>query len=39
MRWMGFDYRWIRLVINCVRTMNYDIIVNGNPVGRIVPSR
>jgi hypothetical protein len=36
---MGFDYRLIKLVMNCVKTVNYAIIVNGTPVGRIIPSR
>jgi hypothetical protein len=33
MQRMGFDLRWIRLVMNCVKTLNYAIIVNGTFVG------
>jgi hypothetical protein len=36
---MGFDSRWIRLVMNFVKSVYYAIIVNDTPVGRIIPSR
>lgn len=26
---MGFDSRWTHLVMSCIRTMNYAVIVNG----------
>ena len=39
MRWMGFNERWISLVLMCVKSVCYLILVNGNPCGFIVPSR
>ena len=39
MRKMGFDPRWINLVMECIHTVTYSIVVNGNPVGHIIPSR
>jgi hypothetical protein len=39
MRWLGFDDKWVNLVMTCIRTMTYSVVVNGNPVGNIQPSR
>jgi hypothetical protein len=39
MRRMGFSERWISLILMCVKTVTYSIIVNGNPCGLITPSR
>ncbi|XP_059446650.1 uncharacterized protein LOC132178220 [Corylus avellana] len=39
MKRMGFGARWIALVMMCVKTMKYSIIVNGNPYGMITPSQ
>jgi hypothetical protein len=39
MRRLGFDERWIHLVMSCVRSVQYSIVVNGNPVGNIHPTR
>jgi hypothetical protein len=36
---MGFPARWIKLIMECVKTVSYAIVVNGNPVGCIKPSR
>jgi hypothetical protein len=36
---MGFAGKWIHLVMMCVSSPAYSIIVNGAPVGNIVPSR
>ena len=36
---MGFGERWIALVMMCVTTVKYSIIVNGNPCGLITLSR
>jgi hypothetical protein len=36
---MGFDGRWISLVMMCVKTVRYSILVNGAPCGLITPSR
>ena len=39
MRRMGFNEKWISLVLMCVKSVRYSIIVNGNPSGHIIPSR
>jgi hypothetical protein len=36
---LGFDPRWIRLIMMCVTTANYEVLVNGIPAGRINPTR
>lgn len=36
---MGFSGRWRSLIKACVRTMSYSVVVNGQPVGNIKPSR
>lgn len=35
---LGFDPRWITLIMECVKTMTYAVVANGNPVGHIIPS-
>jgi hypothetical protein len=39
MRKLGFDNRWVNLLMSCVRTVSYAIIVNGQPFGQIIPTR
>ncbi|XP_059450901.1 uncharacterized protein LOC132181678 [Corylus avellana] len=39
MKGMGFDERWIRLIMMCVTSTKYAILVNGSPWGNIIPSR
>ena len=39
MRKMGLCDRWIDLVMECVWTVTYSILVNGEPKGLITPSR
>ena len=36
---MGFSKRWTRLIMECVCTVTYSIMVNGQAVGRIKSSR
>jgi hypothetical protein len=36
---LGFLYRWIKLTMECVKTVSYAIVVNGQRVGSIKPSR
>ena len=36
---MGFGARWVNLVMECISTMSYSILVNGEPKGEIKPSR
>ena len=39
MRRMGFQDRWISLVMMCVSTMTYFVLINGEPRGTIIPTR
>lgn len=39
MKRMGFAGRWINLIMMCVRSANYVILINGSPIGRIYPTR
>nr|XP_023906708.1 uncharacterized protein LOC112018414 [Quercus suber] len=36
---MGFSERWIGLIMVCVRSVTYSVLVNGEPMGVIHPSR
>jgi hypothetical protein len=36
---LGFAIGWIKLVMECSTTVRYSIVVNGRPVGNIVPTR
>jgi hypothetical protein len=36
---MGFASRWIHLMMACVRTTSYSVLLNGDPTGYIKPSR
>jgi hypothetical protein len=36
---MEFPDKWIRLIMECVNTITYSILINGEPVGNILPSR
>lgn len=36
---MGFANRWINLVMTCVRSVSYAIVINGRTVGDIKPRR
>ena len=35
---MGFSDTWVALIMECITTMSYSILVNGEPKGVIVPS-
>ena len=39
MKQMGFSDKWIALVMECVTTISYSLLVNGEPQGNIKPSR
>lgn len=39
MRRMGFCDKWINLMMICVKTITYSILVNGEPHGLIQPTR
>jgi hypothetical protein len=36
---LGFDSRWITLIMECVTTIRYVVVVNGSATGNIVPTR
>lgn len=36
---MGFNERWIGLILVCVKIVTYSILVNGEPKGLIQPTR
>ena len=36
---MGFERRWINLMMMCVRTTSYSVLLNGEPKGYIKPSQ
>lgn len=39
MRKLGFEERWITLVMACVRSVSYSVLLNGSPQGHIIHSR
>jgi hypothetical protein len=39
MKQLGFARRWVQLVMMCVKSATYEVLVNGTPTGRIQPSR
>jgi ribonuclease HI len=36
---LGFAERWVQLLMTCVRTVTYSILINGQPYGNIQPTR
>ncbi|KAI5339194.1 hypothetical protein L3X38_018466 [Prunus dulcis] len=39
MKGMGFAPQWIQLIMDCVTTVSYSFMLNGNPVGYVIPQR
>ena len=39
MRRMGFNERWISLILMCVSTVKYSVLINGEAKGKIIPTR
>ena len=39
MRKLGFEEKWINLMMVCVKSISYSILVNGEPEDLIHPSR
>ncbi|KAK9987796.1 hypothetical protein SO802_028035 [Lithocarpus litseifolius] len=39
MRKIGFHEKWITLIMMCVTTVSYSVLINGEPKGKITPSR
>jgi len=36
---MGFDQKWVRLIYECISTISYSILVNGEPSSIIKPKK
>ena len=36
---MGFHSKWIGWIMECVKSVSYSILVNGEPKGHIIPTR
>jgi hypothetical protein len=39
MRKLGFAERWILLMMTCIKTVTYSVLVHGKPYGKITPTR
>ena len=39
MKKMGFETRWINLIMECISTITYSVLINGAPTEAIHPSR
>ena len=39
MKKMGFCDAWVNLIYECISTVSYSILVNGEPKGEISPTR
>ena len=39
MKELGFDEKWVKLIMQCIKTVHYSVVVNGVLVGDIRPSR
>lgn len=39
MRVLGFSERWCSVIMKCVTSMQYQVLINGTPYGEITPSR
>ena len=36
---MGFHSQWVALIMECITTVSYSLLINGEPTGHITPSR
>jgi hypothetical protein len=36
---MGFDSKWVRMIVPCIKTVRYSILINGQAVGNICRNR
>ena len=36
---MGFHVNWVNLMMMCITTVSYSLLINGEPFGKITPSR
>lgn len=39
MKKMDFVEKWVGLIVACVRSVNYSILINGQPNGKILSTR
>ena len=39
MQQMGFHKKWVNIIMECISTVSYSILINGEPHGYIKPSR
>lgn len=39
MRKLSFNERWISLIMMCVTTISYSVLINREPKGKIIPMR
>ena len=39
MRKMGFDEKWVALMMECITLVSYSILINGDPTNVIRPSK
>lgn len=39
MKRMGFDVNWVNLIMECISTVTYSVLINGEPTQVIQPSR
>jgi ribonuclease HI len=36
---MGFHEKWISLILECISSVSYSLLINGTPTGHIIPTR
>ena len=36
---MGFAKKWVDLIMNCISSVSYSVIINGEACGNITPTR
>ena len=39
MQKMGFNDKWVKLIMQCITSITYSVRINGKPQGHIIPSR
>lgn len=35
---MGFDTKWVQLIMKCLNTISFSVLINGKPCPSFVPS-
>lgn len=36
---MGFSFKWVKLIMDCVSTVSYSLMINGRQCGSFTPDR